>query len=165
MTRSRSKKRKVKKPEVVNKWAKQHGVYKLEETPKAGVRRYRRLDSTMLDKYLLKEQITNRQFDAGIKVYSLYRMSGGTRKITPSYNELRFPREDLSSRQAEAYSLLLKVFREIGKTFADCLFAVCCVDESASSWATSANINKRSGIEFLRLGLNAVADFFRLSGK
>ncbi|QDP65703.1 MAG: hypothetical protein GOVbin707_54 [Prokaryotic dsDNA virus sp.] len=167
--KSRSKKLKEKKVikydkiQVVNPFAKQHGIYNLEETPKAGVRRYRRLDSTQLEKYLLKEQITNRQYDAGFKLYTLYLQSGGSQRITQSYNELKFPNGDMSEKQVHAYHLMNKVLKDLGKSVAGCAFAVCCIDESANAWAVSSNISGRSGIDILRLGLDGIADYFKIT--
>ena len=154
---------KYEKIQVVNPFAKQHGIYNLEETAKAGIRRYRRLDSTVLEKYLLKEQITNRQYDGGYKMYTLYLQAGGSQKITPSYNELRFGTEDMTEKQVHAYHIMNSVLKDLGKIVGSCVFAVCCYDESANAWAVNKRIQGRSGIDILRLGLDGVADYFKIT--
>ena len=48
---------------------------------------------------------------------------------------------------------VLKAFDIVGIDLTHCLIAVCCLGESASSWAKQKSYHTRSGIDFLRLAL------------
>ena len=162
MTSSRSNKH---KPfEIPNKYAIKHGDYVLEETPKAGSRRARNKQVFMLDTYKEKETITLSQYDAGIKLYTLWLRSGLTTKITISYEKIRFGRiNNLSEKNMIARQEMLKAFDLVGIDLTHCLIAVCCLGESASSWAKQKSYHTRSGIDFLRLALDRLCMHWKIN--
>ncbi len=69
----------------------QHGdVIRSEPGVDAGVFHRRVTTQSVLDRYLSRGQIGQRQFDAGTKLYRLWRATGGAQRVTLSY-ELRIP--------------------------------------------------------------------------
>ncbi len=69
----------------------QHGdVIRNEPGADAGVFHRRVTTQSALDRYLNRSQISQRQFDAGVKLYRLWRAAGGAQRITMFY-EVRIP--------------------------------------------------------------------------
>ena len=58
------------------------------ETLETKVQRARILTQTLMDTYLLKKQITEPQYDAGMKYYKLWRLSGLEPRTTSALNPL-----------------------------------------------------------------------------
>ena len=110
----------------------QHGdVIRNEPGEDAGVFHRRVTTQSALDRYLSRGQIGRRQFDAGAKLYRLWRAAGGVQRVTLSY-ELRIPSgRELSDDQAALRRRLTEVLGAMGR--------------SAASWCTSASATRRRG--------------------
>ena len=110
----------------------QHGdVIRNEPGADAGVFHRRVTTQTALDRYLNRGQISQRQFDAGSKLYRLWRATGGAQRVTMSY-ELRIP----SGREWSDDQAVLR--RRLTR---------CCAPSvrSAVFWFTSASATRRRG--------------------
>jgi hypothetical protein len=123
---------------------------------------YRRVATqSALDRYLNRGQISQRQFDAGIKLYRMWRATGGAQRVTLSY-ELRIPSgQELSDGQAVLRQRLTEVLRAVGQLGA-ILVHVCLCDEAARTWASSRGDTPQAGVVVLRLALDALADYWKL---
>ena len=88
----------------------QHGdVIRSEPGADAGVFHRRVTTQSALDRYLNRSQISQRQFDAGVKLYRLWRAAGGAQRITMSY-EVRIPGgREWSDDQAALRGRLLRM--------------------------------------------------------
>ncbi len=140
----------------------QHGdVIRNEPGADAGVFHRRVTTQSALDRYLNRGQIDQRQFDAGAKLYRMWRATGGAQRVTLSY-ELRIPsRRELSDDQAALRGHLTQVLRAVGQ-LGSILVHVCLCDEAARTWASSRGDTPQAGIVVLRLALDALGDYWKL---
>ena len=140
----------------------QHGdSIRNEPGADAGVYHRRVTTQTALDRYLNRSQISQRQFDAGSKLYRLWRATGGAQRITMSY-ELRIPSgHELSDDQAVLRRRLTQVLRAVGP-LGSILVHVCLCDEAARTWASSRGDTPQAGVVVLRLALDALGDYWKL---
>ncbi len=140
----------------------QHGdVIRSEAGEDAGVFHRRVTTQSALDRYLSRGQIGQRQFDAGAKLYRLWRATGGAQRVTLSY-ELRIPSgRELSDDQAALRRRLTEVLRAMGP-LGGILVHVCLCDEAARTWASSRGDTPQAGVVVLRLALDALGDYWKL---
>lgn len=140
----------------------QHGdVIRSEPGADAGVFYRRVATQSVLDRYLSRGQINQRQFDAGARLYRLWRAAGGAQRVTLSY-ELRIPAgRELSDGQAALRQRLTEVLRAMGP-LGGILVHVCLCDEAARTWASSRGDTPQAGVVVLRLALDALADHWKL---
>jgi hypothetical protein len=129
---------------------------------KAGSPKRRRVTTqTPLDRYYNRDQISQRQYDAGMKYYALHRRGSGTQRITASYSPaIGKSYSEMSDGQAHAWSEFAMASREIGKQLNDCAYDVCVVGISAGDWAKKKDADQKGGILVLRLALDALGDYF-----
>lgn len=140
----------------------QHGDrIRNEPGERAGEIRRRVTTQTMLDRYLAREQISQRQFDAGLRLYRLWRTGGATPRVTMSYAPRVKGGPELSDAQALAQRRLRELLQRVGP-LAGILVHVCLCDEAARDWAVTRGDAPQSGVVVLRLALDALADFWRL---
>lgn len=140
----------------------QHGDrIRNEPGERAGVIRRRVTTQTMLDRYLAREQIDQRQFDAGMRLYRLWRAGGAAPRVTMSYAPRVKGGPELSDGQAVAQRRLRELLRRVGP-LAGILVHVCLCDEAARDWAVKRGDAPQSGVVVLRLALDALADYWRL---
>jgi len=151
----------------------EHGdVLEVEtDTSKAGRHHARNRTQTALDRYLCRKTITPRQFDAGDKLYRLWRASGGKELRAAGY-EPRVDRGhfDMSPRQVQAREYLDAAMREVGKQLSPVLVHVCICGLPAKDWQITvrypgANEKRRAGragVEILRLALDALVGHWRV---
>lgn len=141
----------------------QHGdVIRTEPGRDAGVFYRRVTTQSVLDRYLARGQISARQFDAGIKLYRLWRAAGGAQRVTASYGALRVQaRRELSDEQAALHARVTEILRRMGPLSA-ILVHVCLCDAAARDWASARGDAPQAGVVVLRLALDALADYWRL---
>jgi hypothetical protein len=140
----------------------QHGdVIRSEPGETAGVFHRRVTTQSVLDRYLSRGQIDQRQFDAGAKLYRLWRAAGGAQRVTLSY-ELHIPSgRELSDGQAALRGRVTEVLRAMGP-LSGVLVHVCLCDEAARTWATARGDTPQAGVVVLRLALDALGDYWKL---
>ena len=140
----------------------QHGdSIRSEPGADAGVFHRRVTTQSALDRYLRRGQISQRQFDAGAKLYRMWRAAGGALRVTMSY-EQRIPGgRELSDDQAALRGRLTEVLRAMGPLGA-ILVHVCLCDEAARTWASSRGDTPQAGVVVLRLALDALGDYWKL---
>jgi len=131
-----------------------------EETIEAGVRRARVRSQTMLDRYLQRGQVTHRQFDAGERLYRLWRATGQAPKVTASYGLRVSGAPEVSDKQAAIRADVTKALRAMGDRLASILVHVCLCDEAAGDWGERHRGRPGDGIAVLRLALDSLADYW-----
>lgn len=123
---------------------------------------YRRVTTqSALDRYLARNQISQRQFDAGLKLYRLWRAVGATQRVTLSYGPRVEGRRELSDRQALMHHRLIDILRAM-EPLHGVLIHVCLHDEAAREWAAARGDAPQAGVVVLRLALDALADHWKL---
>ncbi len=140
----------------------QHGdVIRSEPGADAGVFYRRVTTQTAMDRYLSRSQISQRQFDAGSKLYRLWRAAGGAQRVTFAYEQRIQARQDISDEQAVLRGRLTEILRAMGP-LAGILIHVCLCDQAARDWAASRGDTPQAGVVVLRLALDALADYWKL---
>ncbi len=142
----------------------QHGdAIELEETIRAGLRRARNRSQTILDRYLLRRQISERQYDAGNKIYRQWRASGSQVSVTGRYGPRLGHSPDKSEHQIDMRHRVDLALRDVGSQLSAVLVHVCLCDLPARDWAISTGGAPQAGIVVLRLALDALADHYEKS--
>lgn len=140
----------------------QHGDQVRTEPGEAAGTYYRRITTqTVLDRYLVRGQITQRQFDAGQKLYRLWRTSGSGQRVIAAYGPRVQAAKDLSDDQAVLRSRVTEILRRMGP-LAPILVHVCLCDEAARDWARGRGDAAQAGVVVLRLALDALGDYWKL---
>lgn len=141
----------------------QHDDFRDEPTDKtAGAPKRRRVTTqTPLDRYHSRSQIDQRQYEAGLKFYALYRRGAGTQRVTANYSPaVGKSTNEMTDGQAHAWSDFTTAQREIGRQLNSCAYDVCVVGISAADWAKAHGGDPKGGILVLRLALDALGDHF-----
>ncbi len=139
-----------------------HGdIIQSEPGDEAGVQIRRVMTQNVLDRHLTRNQIDRRQFDAGMKLYRLWRASGGSPRVIASYGPRVEGARDITDRQAVLRGSVTAVLRRMGP-LSGILVHVCLCDEAARDWAKARGHAPQSGVVVLRLALDALADHWRL---
>lgn len=142
----------------------QHGdAIELEETMQAGARRARNRSQTILDRYLLRGQISNRQYDAGSKIYRQWRASGSQMSVTGRYGPRLGHSPEKSDHQIDMRHRVDMAFKNVGSQLSAVLVHVCLCDLPARDWALAIGGAPQAGIVVLRLALDALADHYEKS--
>lgn len=127
----------------------------------AGVFHRRVTTQSVLDRYLKRGQIGQRQFDAGMKLYRLWRASGGAPRVVASYGIRVQGTPELSEEQAALRGRVTQVLRRMGR-LSGILVHVCLCDQPARDWALARGDAPQGGAVVLRLALDALADYWKL---
>ena len=142
----------------------QHGdAIELEETIQAGLRRARNRSQTILDRYLLRRQISERQYDAGNKIYRQWRASGSQASVTGRYGPRLGHSPEKSEHQIDMRHRVDMALRDVGSQLSAVLVHVCLCDLPARDWAIAIGGAPQAGIVVLRLALDALADHYEKS--
>ena len=142
----------------------QHGdVIELEETMQAGLRRARNRTQAIIDRYLLRRQISERQFDAGTKLYRQWRASGTQVSVTGRYGPRLGHSPERSEYQIDMRRRVDAALRDVGSQLSAVLIHVCLCDLPAREWAIGAGGAPQAGIVVLRLALDALAHHYEKS--
>lgn len=144
----------------------QHGdAIEIEETIQAGLRRARNRSQTILDRYLLRRQISDRQYDAGNKIYRQWRASGSQASVTARYGPRLGHSPEKSDHQIDMRHRVDMALRDVGSQLSAVLIHVCLCDLPARDWAIAIGGAPQAGIVVLRLALDALADHYEKSRK
>ena len=139
----------------------QHGdVIVLEETMQAGQKRVRNRTQSALDRYLLRGQIAERQFDAGERLYRQWRAAGDQMSVTGRYAQRLGRSPNKSDFQFDMRRRVDAALRDVGKQLSAVLVHVCLCDLPARDWAVRIGGAPQAGIVVLRLALDALADHY-----
>lgn len=139
-----------------------HGdVIQTEPGEEAGVFLRRVVTQTALDRYLQRGQISQRQFDAGMKLYRLWRASGSARSVISNYGPRVDTAKEISEDQAILRHKVSAVLRAMGR-LSEILVHVCLCDLPARDWAESRRDAPQAGVVVLRLALDTLADHFKI---
>jgi hypothetical protein len=118
----------------------------------------------VLDRYAQRDEIDARQYAAGDALYRLWYAAGRSPKVTMNLLSVGGSDENAEDRKAGAWADLNGALRAVGKRLSPVLVHVCLADGTASAWARKNAHDPRGGLTALRLGLDALADHFRLPG-
>ena len=129
----------------------------------AGLRRARNRTQAILDRYLLRRQISERQFDAGTKLYRQWRASGTQVSVTGRYGPRLGHSPERSEYQIDMRRRVDAALRDVGSQLSAVLIHVCLCDLPAREWAIGAGGAPQAGIVVLRLALDALADHYEKS--
>ena len=139
-----------------------HGdVIRSEPGEIAGVFHQRVATQTVLDRYRIRDHISQRQFDAGSKLYRLWRAAGGGQRVIASYGMRLQAQPELSDEQAQLRHRVSQILRRMGP-LSGILVHCCICDEAARTWAATRGDAPQSGMAVLRLALDGLADYWRL---
>ncbi len=106
-----------------------HGdIIRSEPGAEAGVQVRRVLTQNVLDRHLSRDQISQRQFDAGMKLFRLWRASGASPRVIANYGPRVEGARDMSERQALLRGSVTEVLRRMGP-LSGILVHVCLCDE------------------------------------
>lgn len=140
----------------------QHGdTIRAEPGEVAGLFVQRVTTQSVLDRYLQRGQISQRQFDAGMKLYRLWRASGSARSVISNYGPRIDSAKEISERQAILRHKVTETLREMGR-LSEILVHVCLCDQPAREWASSRRDAPQAGVVVLRLALDTLADHFKI---
>ncbi len=140
-----------------------HGdVIELEETVQAGVRRARVRTQTMMDRYLYRDQISQRQYDAGMRLYAAWRAAGSAQTVVAHYGLRIKGGGEMSQRQAAVRADVTAALVAVGTRLASVLVHVCLCDQAAGEWGERQRGKAADGIPVLRLALDSLADHWGL---
>lgn len=143
----------------------QHGDVIVDSpTEVAGVQAKRVMTQRVLDRYLVREEISDRQYAAGDKLYRLWFAAGRSPIVAANLTAVPGRDEGAEARRADALADFQSAIRASGKQLSAVLVHVCLTDGTASAWARKKGHNPAGGIVALRLGLDALADHFGLPG-
>ena len=152
-------------------WREQHDSLKLEDSDakKMGAKRVRITTQTALVRYYVRGELSRhedenkRLYAAGQEYYKTAYKAG----LAPRYSSIDMERvvgsgNDPDSRYVAA-DKLNKANREIGNSYASCLFSICVVDMSAADWAKGRGLKGRSGLCFLVDALRELGTYWRMA--
>lgn len=138
-------------------------VITMEPTERAGVNVARVITVSMIARYRHKRQITTKQADAAEKIRGDWEMAGRQMAVTGTYGQAGLGRPEMSDMAALAHTRYVNAVRAVGIELSPILVHVALLDGSASDWAKSTHREPKSGIEILRLALDALARHYRLT--
>lgn len=133
-----------------------------EETMTAGIRRGRVVTQLMLDRYRQRNEITGRQYEAGIKLWQDWYAAGRDMRVSGTYQPPTSKSEaTMSDGQALAHVAFTKAIRALGLRYSPVVVHVVCVNGSLADWSHGRMHVKRA-MERLSLGLDMLGDFYRM---
>jgi len=135
----------------------------LEETVQAGVKRARVRSQSMLDRYLLRGQISRRQYDAGERLHRAWRASGAAPMVVANYGPRIKGGNEMTERQAVQRADVTAALVALGTRLASVLIHVCLCDEAAGDWGGHHRGRATDGIPILRLALDSLADHWGMA--
>ena len=128
-----------------------------------GAKRARITTQTLLDRYRQREQITKRQYDAGLELYRIWHKSGRGVK-TVNYEAVRVDGSGSGGETSgEAFSAYMSALRAIGVDLSSVAQWVAIQGMSAADWAERQSHGPKGGIVALRLALDALGDHFGMA--
>lgn len=141
----------------------QHGdVIQMVATDLPGVRAPRVETQTNLDRYLKHRRITQRQYDAGSRIYADWRRQGGEPRVVAAY-EHRIPGGQDADREIRARERYREAMQSVGKRLSGVIVHVALLDHSVGDWARGHGYRAEAGMAALHLALDTLADHYRLT--
>ena len=132
------------------------------ETLQTKVQRARILTQTLMDTYLLKKQITEPQYDAGMKYYKLWRLSGLEPRTTSALKPVVSSNTSMAigDSQGDCYVALQEARSALGKRLVTILDKVLLYNEPLKEWEKSYGVRAKTGMSVLIVALDTLADFW-----
>ena len=141
----------------------QHGdVIQMVATDIPGVRGRRVETQTNMDRYLKHRRITQRQYDAGMRIYADWRRQGGEPRVVAAY-EHRIPGSGDTDREVMARKRYTDAIQAVGKRLTGVIVHVALLDHSVGDWAREHGYRAEAGMAALHLALDTLADHYRLT--
>lgn len=135
-----------------------------DQPAQAGQKQARVETQSLLDRYMRRDLIERREYDAGNKLYRLWRKSGSPFTVVGTYGvEVRAGGDEgAQERQANAWHAYCGACNAIGRRLAAVVVRVCCYDEPANQASKANGDSKDAGLALLRAGLDELADHWRM---
>lgn len=121
---------------------------------------HRVTDQTPLDRYLARGYVSQRQWAAGERLASLAHYAGIQPRVTARVDDTPGGRECAASIRTDARSEFSHALSVAGKAVSGVLIHVCCLQGDATEWAKGRCVHAKTGMDILRLALDALADFW-----
>lgn len=138
-------------------------VFRLEPSDDAGQFRARVDASTVMDRYLNRGEVTQRQYDSSQKFYRAFYRAGLEPHVTAIYGEwVRGTAGAGENLDVHSHIEFQRALRAVGIILSPVLVHVVCIGGSAMDWAVSTMRHPKSGIEILRLALDSLANHYGL---
>ncbi len=138
-----------------------------EATTEAGVMAFRVDRQTVLDRYKARKQLgdekqTERRYHAGTRLYADWYRGARQPSVVAQMGDRIIGGESSTEVGARARERYVQAVRATGQGLSHVLIHVCCLDHSAEDWAKSTHRHPKSGMEILRIALDALADHYGL---
>ena len=144
----------------------QHDALELEETAQAGRHRVRVSTQSTLDRYRARNQIMDRQYQAGEQFAAHWHGAGKGQRTVGSYAERTQGGEESDNphvaHNAREIAKALETLDRVGEEFSGVTIHVCGLGDSAGDWAAFNDRPRYEGLVILRLALNVLARHFGL---
>lgn len=131
-----------------------------------GIKRARVVDQRPMDRYKSRKLVTETQWQASERFREDFDMAIGQPQITASYASDRIP-SGRTAESSEAYCRALQRYRKamsaLGEGLGPMMLDVVCLDHEAASWMLDKGFNARSGLDFLRNGLDVLRKNYGIS--
>lgn len=152
-------------PDIGTQERAQHDEVVIEGT---GTRHARVTTQHVLDRYLRRKEIDNRQHLAGLRALTLFQQTGLTPQVTARLDAVpggAAPWDDrVTERAALARIEWGEVMRALGARLSPVIVHVCCLGEPAGEWARARGYAKpEDGLIVLRIALDTLGDYWRLT--
>jgi len=140
-----------------------------EATTEAGVMAFRVDRQTVLDRYKARKQLGDekqeeRRYNAGTRLYADWFRGARQPSVVAQMGDRIIGAESTTEVGARARERYIQAVRALGPKdgLSHVLIHVCCLDHSAEDWARTTNRHPKSGMEILRIALDALADHYGL---
>lgn len=139
----------------------QHGDrIDLVETMLAGLRVARHRHDLLIDKIHDRDQISDRQHDAAVRLYSAWRSAGMPQTTTMPYETRIRGNGDGADKGAMSWIIYRDALMALGTRLSQLVVRVCVYEESPSHWAKDRGEQRQVGMGTLRAALDQLADHF-----
>jgi Domain of unknown function (DUF6456) len=120
-------------------------------------------DQPILERYRVRGQITEVQYEAGERLHEAAVGMGQSFVKAASYERVSPSNGDPTPRQIKCYHDYVSAIQAVGQFLSPVLISVCIHDQSCAEWASTYHRKETDGIGILRLALDALAHHYGLS--
>ena len=150
-------------PERLGKAGTDGVMYERTSKQLGSAKRVRIVNQTMLDRYMQREQISRRQYEAGLELYRLWFMAGRSQRVL-DYSAVRVDGGGAGGETVgEAFSAYMAALRDIGRDLSSVAQWVAIEGMTARDWGEREGHDPKGGIVALRLALDALGDHFGMA--
>lgn len=115
---------------------------------------------TPSDRYYQRGQISRGQFEAGEKLYDLWRRTGRSPRLVLNYDAVIVDGSTPTHTQGEPFSYYIAILHKLGQDMGKVAIWICCEGINPNDAATQLNHDPRAGITLPRITLDGLGDIF-----